>query len=152
MTAVYQPDSTWARKGLLAPWSLPLDFRPFFCDPRRNLGEAFPHVRPLQRVFHLLENMSNQRPSAREMRQWFIRGDGIERAVISADVQRYLGNDATVRPGFGTDPEVKVWKANIPRVRTSTYCLSGRRGLLGQGVSQFHKCMRNKPVIPRSSC
>ena len=35
-------------------------------------------------------------------RQWFIPGEGIERQVISADIQRYLGNDATVRPGVGT--------------------------------------------------
>ena len=35
-------------------------------------------------------------------RQWFINGDGIDRHVISADIQRYLGNDATVRPGQGT--------------------------------------------------
>ncbi|EME45805.1 hypothetical protein DOTSEDRAFT_44050 [Dothistroma septosporum NZE10] len=35
-------------------------------------------------------------------RQWFVPGDGIDRHVISADIQRYLGNDATVRPGLGT--------------------------------------------------
>ncbi|KAI7303367.1 hypothetical protein KC315_g15726, partial [Hortaea werneckii] len=35
-------------------------------------------------------------------RQWFVPGDGIDRHVISADIQRYLGNDATVRPGVGT--------------------------------------------------
>nr|POF07149.1 hypothetical protein CFP56_31773 [Quercus suber] len=41
--------------------------------------------------------------SSREIaRQWFIPGDGIDRTVISADIQRYLGNDATVRPGTGT--------------------------------------------------
>ncbi|KAK3649640.1 hypothetical protein LTR56_006823 [Elasticomyces elasticus] len=40
--------------------------------------------------------------SSREIaRQWFIPGDGIDRHVISADIQRYLGNDATVRPGVG---------------------------------------------------
>lgn len=36
------------------------------------------------------------------MRQWFINGEGIDRHVISADIQRYLGNDATVRPGVGS--------------------------------------------------
>jgi len=35
-------------------------------------------------------------------RQWFVAGDGIDRHVIVADIQRYLGNDATVRPGKGT--------------------------------------------------
>ncbi|KAH7405701.1 hypothetical protein DE146DRAFT_649443 [Phaeosphaeria sp. MPI-PUGE-AT-0046c] len=34
--------------------------------------------------------------------QWFIPADGISRAVISADIQRYLGPDAMVRPGSGT--------------------------------------------------
>ena len=34
-------------------------------------------------------------------RQWFVPGEGIDRHVISADIQRYLGNDATVRPGLG---------------------------------------------------
>lgn len=35
-------------------------------------------------------------------RTWFIPADGIDRQVINADIQRYLGPDATVRPGFGT--------------------------------------------------
>lgn len=35
-------------------------------------------------------------------RQWFVSGEGIDRHVITADIQRYLGNDATVRPGVGT--------------------------------------------------
>ncbi|KAL1311595.1 hypothetical protein AAFC00_001709 [Neodothiora populina] len=33
------------------------------------------------------------------LRNWFVAKDGISREVISADIQRYLGNDATVRPG-----------------------------------------------------
>lgn len=35
-------------------------------------------------------------------RQWFVTSEGIDRHVIVADIQRYLGNDATVRPGLGT--------------------------------------------------
>lgn len=35
-------------------------------------------------------------------RQWFVSGEGIDRHVIVTDIQRYLGNDATVRPGTGT--------------------------------------------------
>lgn len=43
-------------------------------------------------------------------RQWFVPGDGIDRHVISADIQRYLGNDATVRPGQGTgDHQVRLF-------------------------------------------
>jgi len=34
--------------------------------------------------------------------QWFVPGDGIAREVITADIQRYLGPDALVRPGVGT--------------------------------------------------
>jgi len=40
-----------------------------------------------------------------DIRQWFIPAEGIERQVISADIQRYLGNDATVRPGQGNAAE-----------------------------------------------
>ncbi|KAI9688206.1 MAG: hypothetical protein M1822_001712 [Bathelium mastoideum] len=35
-------------------------------------------------------------------RYWFQPGEGIAREVITADIQRYLGRDATVRPGMGT--------------------------------------------------
>ncbi|KAJ4992866.1 transcription factor RfeG [Stagonosporopsis vannaccii] len=33
--------------------------------------------------------------------QWFVAGDGIAREVITADIQRYLGPDALVKPGQG---------------------------------------------------
>lgn len=41
-------------------------------------------------------------------RNWWIPADGIDRSVISADIQRYLGNDATVRPGTGNAPGEEV--------------------------------------------
>lgn len=31
--------------------------------------------------------------------RWFVSGDGIRRDVITADIQRYLGPDALVKPG-----------------------------------------------------
>ncbi|KAF1816346.1 hypothetical protein P152DRAFT_120181 [Eremomyces bilateralis CBS 781.70] len=34
--------------------------------------------------------------------KWFISGEGISREVIQADICRYLGNDALVKPGYGT--------------------------------------------------
>jgi hypothetical protein len=34
--------------------------------------------------------------------QWFVQGEDIAREVITADIQRYLGPDALVRPGPGT--------------------------------------------------
>lgn len=40
-------------------------------------------------------------PAASTSRQneYFVPRDGIDREVISADICRYLGNDALVRPG-----------------------------------------------------
>lgn len=52
-------------------------------------------------------------PQGEVARQWFIPGEGIDRGVITADIQRYLGNDATVRPGIGTG-EYQVRKCNGP--------------------------------------
>lgn len=52
-------------------------------------------------------------PAQEIARQWFIPGEGIDRHVISADIQRYLGNDATVRPGLGTG-ENQVSHYRIP--------------------------------------
>ena len=36
---------------------------------------------------------------AQRQNRWFQPKDGISREVIQADIQRYLGRDATVRPG-----------------------------------------------------
>jgi hypothetical protein len=41
-------------------------------------------------------------PTMSRANQWFVAGDGIAREVITADIQRYLGPDALVRPGVGT--------------------------------------------------
>lgn len=38
----------------------------------------------------------------RNARKWFIPGHDIDRHVIVTDIQKYLGSDATVRPGRGT--------------------------------------------------
>ncbi|KAH7400166.1 hypothetical protein BKA64DRAFT_476298 [Cadophora sp. MPI-SDFR-AT-0126] len=35
---------------------------------------------------------------------YFLPGDGISREVISAEITRYLGNDALVQPGTSKDP------------------------------------------------
>lgn len=47
--------------------------------------------------------------------EYFIPGDGISREVIQADICRYLGNDALVRPGnhnvcFPVSPILKATK------------------------------------------
>jgi len=43
-------------------------------------------------------------PTSRQ-NEYFVPRDGIDREVISADICRYLGNDALVRPGHYEDPQ-----------------------------------------------
>ncbi|KJZ79345.1 hypothetical protein HIM_01496 [Hirsutella minnesotensis 3608] len=44
-------------------------------------------------------------PSATRQNEYFVPRDGIDREVISADICRYLGNDALVRPGHYENPQ-----------------------------------------------
>ena len=46
--------------------------------------------------------------------EYFIPGDGISREVIQADICRYLGNDALVRPG---NHNVRHFSRIVHRVR-----------------------------------
>jgi hypothetical protein len=58
--------------------------------------------------------------SRRVARQWFIPGDGIDRHVIVTDIPRYLGIDATVRPGQGTGENDSVMGYWIKAYRNLT--------------------------------
>ncbi|KAF2747237.1 hypothetical protein M011DRAFT_402897 [Sporormia fimetaria CBS 119925] len=49
--------------------------------------------------------------------KWFVLGEGIAREVISADIQRYLGNDALVKPGVNDKGQPGYW---ITAYRTLT--------------------------------
>jgi hypothetical protein len=49
----------------------------------------------------------NNRNAAARQNEYFVPRDGIDREVISADICRYLGNDALVRPGQYEDPETR---------------------------------------------
>jgi hypothetical protein len=72
-------------------------------------------------------------------RQWFVSGEGIDRHVIVADIQRYLGNDATVRPGLGTgDNEVRGYSPTY--YICDTYCLAGCSWILDQSIPQSYHC------------
>ncbi|KAH0288515.1 hypothetical protein M436DRAFT_38741 [Aureobasidium namibiae CBS 147.97] len=51
------------------------------------------------------------------LRNWFVPKEGINRSVISADIQKYLGNDATVRPG--KDKEIEGYWIKAYRNLTS---------------------------------
>ncbi|KAK8877091.1 hypothetical protein PGQ11_002037 [Apiospora arundinis] len=44
-------------------------------------------------------------PSSNRQNEYFVPRDGIDREVITADVCRYLGNDALVRPGVYESPQ-----------------------------------------------
>ncbi|KAK0390666.1 hypothetical protein NLU13_0170 [Sarocladium strictum] len=44
-------------------------------------------------------------PSSNRQNEYFVPRDGIDREVISADICRYLGNDALVRPGMYENPQ-----------------------------------------------
>jgi len=49
--------------------------------------------------------------SASSPYRWFVAGDGIRRDVIEADIQRYLGPEALVRPGIDSNGKSGYWIA-----------------------------------------
>lgn len=53
--------------------------------------------------------------------EYFISGDGISREVIQADICRYLGNDALVRPG---NHNVRVFSTLICSLSPRTFQLT----------------------------
>ncbi|POS86721.1 hypothetical protein EPUL_002464 [Erysiphe pulchra] len=50
----------------------------------------------------------NAPPSQIRSNEYFVPKDGIDREVITADICRYLGNDALVRPGTYENPVTKM--------------------------------------------
>ncbi|KAI2617123.1 hypothetical protein GGR54DRAFT_631467 [Hypoxylon sp. NC1633] len=48
---------------------------------------------------------SSQLPPQNRQNEYFVPRDGIDREVITADICRYLGNDALVRPGTYENPQ-----------------------------------------------
>lgn len=69
--------------------------------------------------------------------QWFVPGDGIAREVITADIQRYLGPDALVRPGTGTG-EFQVRLPSYVLLLQVTDILTEPAWLLDNSVSDAH--------------
>lgn len=78
-------------------------------------------------------------------RQWFVPGEGIDRHVISADIQRYLGNDATVRPGVGTGENQVSHSHRGHSAASDTNNIAGRARLLDQGVPEFDISVSHPP-------
>ena len=78
------------------------------------------------------------------LRNWFVPKDGINRSVITADIQKYLGNDATVRPG--KDKEVGNNMAYMAHMTFNNKSVDVTdmvtdRGLLDQSVQKPHFSM-----------
>ncbi|GAO17788.1 hypothetical protein UVI_02006170 [Ustilaginoidea virens] len=48
---------------------------------------------------------ASAQPATTRQNEYFVPRDGIDREVISADICRYLGNDALVRPGHYENPQ-----------------------------------------------
>jgi hypothetical protein len=80
-------------------------------------------------------------------RQWFVPGDGIDRHVVVTDIQRYLGNDAVVRPGKGTR-ENTVGSA---RHRSHCAVLTMSQGVTGYWIKAYRKlttvCTMVEPLL-----
>ena len=65
--------------------------------------------------------------------QWFVPGDGIAREVITADIQRYLGPDALVRPGVGTGE----YQVRLTSTHLHTPRLTCEQGLSGYWITAY---------------
>lgn len=71
---------------------------------------------------------------AQRTKEWFVDGTGIDRDTITENIQRFLGNDATVRPGVGTR-EYEVSLTSIFMLcYESDYC---RRACLDTGSGRI---------------
>jgi hypothetical protein len=66
-------------------------------------------------------------------RQCFVPGDGIDRHVMVTDIQRYLGNDATVRPGKGTGENT----VGFARHRSNCAVLTMSQGVTGYWIKAY---------------
>ncbi|KFA75384.1 hypothetical protein S40288_02016 [Stachybotrys chartarum IBT 40288] len=77
-------------------------------SPRRRRRIASPYTRSSGAMSRPSRNQGPPAAAAATTRQneYFVPRDGIDREVISADICRYLGNDALVRPGH-----YEVWHA-----------------------------------------
>ena len=67
-----------------------------YAQPSLPTTRAKPYY-PAQLSGYQHENPSLQGPNYR----WWIPAEGISREVIAADIQRYLGPDALIKPGDG---------------------------------------------------
>lgn len=62
----------------------------------------------VRKEMDIREQRRNAPPSQNRSHEYFVPKDGIDREVITADICRYLGNDALVRPGTYENPVTKM--------------------------------------------
>jgi hypothetical protein len=87
-------------------------------------------------------------PNSDVARQWFVPGDGIDRHVIVTDIQRYLGNDATVRPGKGTGEN----NVGFARHRSHRAVLTMFQGVSGYWIKAYRNLTTVCTMVELSSC
>lgn len=85
--------------------------------------------------------------AAMPTRHWFQPGDGISREVITADIPRYLGPDALVRPGRGTgEHEVRFLTTRLPIIATIT---DNFQGVDGYWITAYRPLTSVRPILHR---
>ena len=73
------------------------------------------------------QHVPPQEPESRQ-NEYFLPGEGISRAVIQADICRYLGNDALVR--LGTYQVMRLLLIRLRRTITELTLQKGRDGYI----------------------
>lgn len=67
--------------------------------------------------------------------EYFLPGDGIDREVIQSEICRYLGQDATCKPGLHGDV-----RSNLLDSRPATDCAAGTSWIYNTSLSRTHNC------------
>lgn len=71
--------------------------------------------------------------------RWWIPENGIRRDVIQADIQRYLGPDALVKPGEGRDEDRVGLSTRSYILVVGSNLKAGTSRLLDSGIPHFDK-------------
>jgi hypothetical protein len=77
---------------------------------------------------------AQQQQASARTNEYFVPKDGIDREVITADICRYLGNDALVRPG---NYEVSIERdliESVAEMANKCYCRTRRLDKYSRGT------------------
>ena len=82
--------------------------------------------------------------------EYFVPGEGISREVIQADICRYLGPDALIRP---MDYNVCHLPSPIPSAASGLIVTLGRARVHGEGIPSFYVgTVKPRSVLCRGFC